>query len=395
MSRALAALTVCVSLLLGCTPEAVRETSGPAAARHEADTWRVIARSPLAKGYGEQGVWTGEEMLVWGGSRLDPQTLLAEPMRDGAAYDPRSDSWRPIPPAPIKAGFGYSVTWTGEEMLVWGDPDDGRTTGGNRGAAYDPEADNWRRIPAGPLSPRGGHLSVWTGDELVVWGGHLTRFERERYDGEGAAYDPETDSWRRLPDGPLPPGYDAMGAWTGEEVIVLVSPMGIQPQDYPKFAHAAAYDPASDTWRKLPRPPFVTNVSPPSPYLDGRLFLLSLNGDVDGGEVNGYGKSYETGGIFDMASEGWLEHSDPPRRPNQTWLQIALADEVVIDGLAYDPEQDSWRKLPKFPLKPREFPVTVWTGRELIVWGGAARPSGNIIVDPPPPLNDGAAYTPR
>jgi hypothetical protein len=123
--------------------------------------------------------------------------------------------------------------------------------------------------------------------------------------------------------------------------------------------------------------------------------LLSLNGEVDGGEVNGYGKSYETGGILDMAAEEWLEHSDPLRRPNQTWPQVALEDEVVIDGLAYDAEHDSWRRLPRFPLKPREFPVTVWTGRELIVWGGALRPSGNVIVDPPPPLNDGAAYTPR
>lgn len=113
---------------------------------------------------------------------------------------------------------------------------------------------------------------VWTEDELVVWGGYLTRFDRERYD-KGAAYDPETYSWRSLADGPLPPGYDAMGAWTGEEVIVVVSPMGIQPQDYPKFAHAAGYYPESDTWRDLPRPPFVTNVSPPSPYLDGRLLV--------------------------------------------------------------------------------------------------------------------------
>ena len=333
-------------------------------------------------------------MLVWGGSRLDPETLESVAMRDGAAYDPRSDTWRDIPDAPVPGGYGYSATWTGDEMIVWGDPDVGRKGDGNVGAAYDPETDSWRRIAPGPLSGRASHLAVWTGDELVIWGGYLTRFEREHYDGEGAAYNPDTDSWRRLADGPLPPGYDAMGAWTGDEVVVLVSPMGIEPEDYPKFAHAAAYDPASDRWRKLPRPPFVTNVSPPAPYLDGHLFLLSLNGEVDGGEEDGFGRSYETGGIFDVGNERWLEHSDPPKVPNQTWPQIALGDEVVIDGLAYDPERDSWRALPDFPLKNREFPVTVWTGTELIVWGGAASPTGNTIVDPPPPLNDGAAYTP-
>lgn len=232
---------------------------------------------------------------------------------------------------------------------------------------------------------------MWTGDELVVWGGSLTRFEDERYDGRGAAYDPDADSWRRLRRGPLPAGYDALGAWTGEEVVVMVSPMGTEPDDYPKFAHAAAYDPRSDRWRRLPRPPFVTNVSAPTPYLDGRLFLLSLNGEVDGGEVNRYGRSYKTGGILDVRNERWLEHSDPPARPNQTWAQVAMDDEVVIDGLAYDPEEDSWRVLPELPLEPREFPVTVWTGTELVVWGGAVLGAA----DPPRPLDDGAAYTPE
>lgn len=88
--------------------------------------------------------------------------------------------------------------------------------------------------------------------------------------------------------------------------------------------------------------------------------MLSLNGKVDGGDVNGFGKSYETGGIFDVATEEWLEYSDTPERPDQTWPQVAMEDEVVIDGLAHDAGNDSWRRLPEFPLKPREFPVMAW-----------------------------------
>jgi N-acetylneuraminic acid mutarotase len=332
-------------------------------------------------------VWTGKEVIVWGGSSLDEETLSTKPNRGGAAYNPRKDSWRKIPPAPIPGGHGYSLSWTGEEVLVWGDPDRGRATKGNRGAAFDPTTNAWRRIPGGPLAGRSGHLAAWTGDELIIWGGGLTASKRERYDGEGAAFDPDTNKWRRLSEAPLPAGYDAMGGWTGTEVIVMVSPMGIEEDDYPKFAHIAAYDPTSDSWRKLERPPFVTNVSPPAPLLDGKLFLLSLNGPVDGGEVNGYDRSYDTGGIYDSSREKWLTHSDPPERPNHTWGQVALDDEVVIDGLAYDPRADSWRVLPEFPLEPREFPVVVWTGRELIVWGGAG-------LNHDPPAASGAAYTP-
>ena len=71
-----------------------------------------------------------------------------------------------------------------------------------------------------------------------------------------------------------------------------------------------------------------------------------------------------------------------------------MEDEIVIDGLAYKPSTDTWRKLPEFPLREREFPVLVWTGEELIVWGGAKETLGNVHRDPPAPLHDGAAYTP-
>lgn len=89
-----------------------------------------------------------------------------------------------------------------------------------------------------------------------------------------------------------------------------------------------------------------------------------------------------------------MPHSDSPKRQKQTWEHTALSEEIVIDGLAYRPSTATWRTLPEFPLREREFPVVVWTERELIVWGGAKEPRGNVIVDPPPPLNDGAAYTP-
>jgi N-acetylneuraminic acid mutarotase len=353
-----------------------------------------MSESPLAPGYGHRGIWTGKEVIIWGGSRLDEKTLIAEPMRDGAAYNPDKDSWRRIPEAPVKAGHGYSMTWTGDEMLVWGDPDRGRATKGNRGAAFDPKTNAWRRISSGPLAGRSGHLAVWTGDELIVWGGWLTAYQRERYDGTGAAYDPETDMWRKLPRGPLPAGYDAKGAWTGEEVLIMATPMGLDADDYPKFDEFAAYAPESDTWRDLERPSQVSYASPPIAFVDDRLAVLSLGGTVDGGEVNSFDKEYDTGGVYDYSEDQWSPHADPPKRPNQTWEQTAIRSEIVIDGLAYNPSTDSWRTLPEFPLREREFPVVVWTGDELIVWGGAKEPLGNRIIDPPPPLNDGAAYTP-
>jgi len=54
-------------------------------------------------------------------------------------------------------------------------------------------------------------------------------------------------------------------------------------------------------------------------------------------------------------------------------------------GAAYDPAADAWRALPAPPLEPRRSMAWAWTGRELVVWGGI----GRLGV-----LADGAAYDP-
>lgn len=59
-----------------------------------------------------------------------------------------------------------------------------------------------------------------------------------------------------------------------------------------RFAELAAYDPSSDSWRSLARPPQVASVSPPVAYLDGRLSVLSLGGTVDGEEVGSNDQDY-------------------------------------------------------------------------------------------------------
>lgn len=63
-----------------------RTAVSPASARRSTPArlrWRAIARSPLAGRFGHVAVWTGERMLVWGGSGRGRRSL-----GDGASYDP-------------------------------------------------------------------------------------------------------------------------------------------------------------------------------------------------------------------------------------------------------------------------------------------------------------------
>jgi hypothetical protein len=63
---------------------------------------------------GTAGVWTGDQLLIWGGTPGTYNNFFA----DGAAYDPATDRWHRL--APSSGRFASGAVWTGTEMLVWG-----------------------------------------------------------------------------------------------------------------------------------------------------------------------------------------------------------------------------------------------------------------------------------
>jgi hypothetical protein len=113
----------------------------------------------------------GEQLFVWSGHRGAGMVADGEPGY-GGIYDLASDSWCAVARqgAPV-ATWGQSVVWTGSEILLWG----GATTRGsvlqNGGAAYDPVKKAWRPLPTSPIAGRQKHGAVWTGSEMLVWGG--------------------------------------------------------------------------------------------------------------------------------------------------------------------------------------------------------------------------------
>jgi hypothetical protein len=201
--------------------------------------WREASLPPRLL-VGAVAVWTGEELLAWG-AEYDYET--EEHPRDGFAYDPGSDRWRTIPPAPIRGRTSHAAVWTGTEMIVWGGGDFRQAL--DDGAAYDPAADAWRVLAPAPISPRERAVAVWTGREMVVTGGTYVS-SRDAV----AAYDPAADRWRVVVDPPIEGRHWHTAVWTGEEVIVWGGYDGRHP-----LGDGAAYDPAADTWRRLSRSP--------------------------------------------------------------------------------------------------------------------------------------------
>ena len=103
-------------------------------------------------------------MIVWGGR---PDFLSS-----GGRYDPATDTWTATDtdnaPSPR---WQHTAVWTGSEMIVWGGEVE-YITSLNAGGRYDPATDSWTATArTNAPSARAQHTAVWTGSEMIVWGG--------------------------------------------------------------------------------------------------------------------------------------------------------------------------------------------------------------------------------
>lgn len=261
MTVAFGALAVTAAALVGAAVLIGDDDPPEVGTVPEPATGPIAPSGPSAR-FQHSATWTGDEMIVWGGGTIDGPEL-----GDGAAYDPVPRTWRPIADAPIDARSAHSAVWTGEKMIVWGGSKSGIAF--TDGATYDPDTDSWEPIPDAPIRGRHGHDAVWTGHEMIVWGGGFgTSYN------DGARYDPSTRAWRELPPAPLlsggPPLADAI--WTGTELVVVNVPEEIDEGNL----SLAAYNPETDSWRQLPDPP--TNEPMLAALADNTLVLLPRYG---------------------------------------------------------------------------------------------------------------------
>ncbi len=201
---------------IGSFPDEKGETEGAkllsdgAAYDPSSNAWTPMASSPLRPRAGHVAVWTGREMLVWGGAGSEESGLA---FRDGAAYKPATNTWRVIGNAPVHAGGRYTAVWTGKQMIVWGGPV-------GEGASYDPATNRWAVLPKSPLPSISTPSSVWTGRLMVIWGAPEDQEDPSQLAAKGAAFDPERDEWIPLAAAPTAPGLGQTAVWTGATMLV-------------------------------------------------------------------------------------------------------------------------------------------------------------------------------
>ena len=84
-------------------------------ARCTDDTWTAtsITNAPAAR-VDHTAVWTGSEMIVWGG-------YCRNYLNTGGRYNPSTDNWTATSTINAPAARAeHTAVWTGSEMIVWG-----------------------------------------------------------------------------------------------------------------------------------------------------------------------------------------------------------------------------------------------------------------------------------
>jgi N-acetylneuraminic acid mutarotase len=337
-------------------------------------TWRKLRPAPFAVPQEATSVWTGRQLIVFG------RRPVTNPSVDvGEAYDPARDAWNRLsPPAAPGSSLGYKAVWTGKEMLVFG---------ASHSVAFNPGTGKWRElrhsVPSG--------ITVWTGREAIGWGGGCCGDA----ESNGAAYDPATGALRTLARSPLAPSQRPLGVWTGHELILFVSSFGPDGKRWPaRLARAAAYNPLTNTWRRIAPLPVTGLRFAGNAVWDGREVLVVASGSTA-----------RSASAYNPATNHWRPLARMPSGrigPTAVWTGARLllwggqnvgADKDLRDGLAYDPLANHWSSLPTAPLRVRSSPIVAWTGHALIVWGGEiGTPLGTST--PPRFPRDGASFTP-
>jgi N-acetylneuraminic acid mutarotase len=339
------------------------------------DTWTALATTnePSPR-HGHSATWTGSQLVIWGGTSGSSTT-----MQDGARVAPDGDTWTALPTAGAPtARSGHVAVWTGDQILIWGGAAANDPTATSI-ARLSPTTWTWQGTALSP-SPRWALAGVWTGSDLLVWGGSSGGFSGSGFPtlGDGGRFNEATNTWSptAATGAPSPRGLHS-AVWTGTEMIVW----GGFDNDLAALATGSRYNPATGTWTALPTADAPTARGAHSAVWTGTEMIVWGGFDNDLNRVG-------DGARWNLATNTWspLDVTGAPTARgahSAVWtgtemviwggMDSIFADGFHADGGRFNPATNTWTDLPSTGApSPRGAHSAVWTGTEMIIWGGAS-----------------------
>jgi hypothetical protein len=316
-------------------------------------SWRELRTPPLSPRAYALSVWTGREVVVLGGSP-DPCPPSADcvaadqELRDGAAYDPQTDAWHSIAPAPVPVGPGDRLLSAAGRVVLrhW-------QQHGSRLFVFDPQTNEWFEIPSFFQD-----LPSAYGDDVYGFG------DDRAHRGRLVMYNARAGVWnKRIPADRIQPKLtDRRVTATPYGPVVT----GYEPSDsIIEFVSADIYDGTS--WHRLP----ATKIT-------GNDWAWAGDRMIDFDSVQHQGDETQAGpqlgGQLDPSSgrSGPLPAS-ALETPGDPWSPNAVGPGpwAACWGLAYDVAHGRAWKLPRPNGVPDDGVSAAWADGQLLAFGGA------------------------
>lgn len=319
-------------------------------------TWRAMA-DPLgvAPEFPAAAVWTGTEAIVIGSNWTDASEQ-SPPF--AAAYDVAEDRWRTLAPPPSALSqetleaIPPAMQWTGSEVLA--------ATAQGAVYGYDPVQDRWETRAAAD----GESMALPAADALVAVSAHgvLARSSTGWW-----WYENSTDRWESVPALSGGDQYSTLAVLDQDRIIAThIDKATIT---------SAVFEIPTRTWSRpvVADGPVSSREQPTCDANDGVLVCFAETlGGLDGVVID------PLTGLLDAFELG--SHSNTLTIRGLPWMTHAWK--------LLSPQTATWEDLPPSPYDDVDsFAAAVWTGAEIIFFGGSHSTTGAH-------LGSTAAYTP-
>ncbi len=241
--------------------------------------WRTLSPSPLSGRVNPQAVWVDGEVIVIGG---DPpaQSSSQQVRTDLAAFNPTTNTWTTLAPMPLDSNqlvLGVVAVATNDRLYAWEEWQHAVNSTDGSGTIYsgldlyifDPARNTWTHDVAASRptdgtsdnnSPGGIESALWTGTDIVVppptsnWCGNCPG--PPLLGGRGDLLNPTTNTWTKIPVGPIDDANPGVFVWTGSTLIDFDTNSETNgPGGDTLPGQAAAWDPRTGAWTRLPAAP--------------------------------------------------------------------------------------------------------------------------------------------
>jgi len=309
------------------------------------------AHTGAAARRGQSAVWTGTELVIWGGTMTDPI---------GIAWTP-PDAYRALPAEGAPVPDGIHVLLAERNGVVVAESSLG---------SYDPGTDTWSSLPPIPGPGEFASAAATAGDVLLV------QWAAPQAEGVVTEYWAYDGSWREVPTSWLQDGSWPMIS-LGDSVLAW----GVMYPNYPnKAALGARYIHASNTWMEL------NTVNQPTPRYDAAFVSTGREAIIWGGgyydEARGQSERFRDGARYDPEADAWtpMNSEGAPDLGGNIQAYVAADDRMIVYGrdpdletvgAVYDIPTDSWSNLTSLCGPPAfDLPSLTWVDSGLILWAG-------------------------